>query len=123
MEAIRFNLFLSLCIYLFSFFLYSHLNMTGAQLVSQHVMTEIKLLLHNTSLECLIDNLTNNFHILMQRFVLFFNGGRLTDRQLIVSLLFPVLGVALTKWNFSNNCTHKLCGGLCCRGRIKQTFV
>jgi hypothetical protein len=45
--------------------------MTGAQLVSQHVMTEIKLLLHNTLSECLIDNLTSSFHILTQRFDLF----------------------------------------------------
>jgi hypothetical protein len=44
-EAVKFNLFLSLCIYLLSFFLYSHLKMTGAQLVSQRVITEIKLLL------------------------------------------------------------------------------
>jgi hypothetical protein len=94
--------------------------MTGAQLVSQHVMAKIKLLC-NTFSECFTDNLTNSFHILMQRFVLFFLSARPTNRQLIVSLLFPVLGVALTKWNFPNNHTHKLCGGLCCHGRIKQT--
>jgi hypothetical protein len=105
-EAIKFNLFLILCIYLFSLFLYSHLKMTWAQLVSQSVMTEIKLLLRNTFSECCTDNLTNSFHMLMQRFVLFFHGGRPTDRQLIVSLFFPVLGVALTKWNFPNNRTH-----------------
>jgi hypothetical protein len=88
------------------------------------VMTEIKLLLlRNTFSECLIDNLTNSVHVLMQRFVSFFHGSRPTNRQLIVSLLFPVLGVALTKWNFQNNCTHKLCGGPCHRGRMKQTFV
>jgi hypothetical protein len=92
--------------------------MTGAQLVSQHAMTEIKLLLFNNFSECFTDNLTNSFHILMQRFVLFFHGGRPTNRQLIVSLLFLVLGVALTKWNFPNNRTHKLCGGLCHHGRI-----
>jgi hypothetical protein len=33
-EAVKFNLFLSHCIYLFSFFLYPHLKMTGAQFVS-----------------------------------------------------------------------------------------
>jgi hypothetical protein len=82
MEAIKFNLFLSLCMYLFPFFLYSHSKMRGVQLVSQCVMTEIKLLLRNTFSECLIDNLTSSFHILTQRFVLFFHGGR----QLIVSL-------------------------------------
>jgi hypothetical protein len=43
MEAIKFNLFLSLYIYLFSSFLYSHSKTTEAQLVSQHVMTQIKL--------------------------------------------------------------------------------
>jgi hypothetical protein len=45
MEAIRFNLFLILYIYLFCFFLYSYLKMTGVQLVSERVMIEIKLLL------------------------------------------------------------------------------
>jgi hypothetical protein len=48
-----------------------------------------------------MDNLTNSFHILRQRFVLFFHGGSSTDRQLTVSLLFPVLRVALTKVEFS----------------------
>jgi hypothetical protein len=43
MEAVKFNLFLILCIYLFPLFLYSHLKTTGAQLFSQRVMTEIKL--------------------------------------------------------------------------------
>jgi hypothetical protein len=38
-------LFLGLCIYLFSFFLYSHSKERGTQFVSQRVMTEIKLLL------------------------------------------------------------------------------
>jgi hypothetical protein len=69
MEAIKFNLSLSLCIYLFSFFLYSHLKRTGAQLISQRVVTEIKLLLSDTFSECLIDSLTNSFHILTQKFV------------------------------------------------------
>lgn len=46
----------------------------------------------------------------MQRFVLFFHGGRPTDRQLIVSLSFPVLGVALTKWNFRNNAHTNIMG-------------
>jgi hypothetical protein len=41
-------------------------------------------------------------------------------RQLIESLLFPVLGVALTKWNFPNNRTHKLCDGLFRRARINK---
>jgi hypothetical protein len=99
------------------------LKTAGAQLVSQCVLVKINLLLCNTFSECRIDNLTNSFHILMQRFVSVFHGGRLTNRQLIVSLLFPVLGVALTKWNFPNNSTHKLRGGLCRRGRIKQTFT
>jgi hypothetical protein len=40
-----------------------------------------------------------------------------SDRQLIVCLLFPVLGVFLTKWNVTNNHTHKLCGELCHCGR------
>jgi hypothetical protein len=43
MEAVKFNLFLILCIYLFPLFLYSHLKTTGVQLFSQRVMTEIKL--------------------------------------------------------------------------------
>jgi hypothetical protein len=43
MEAVKFILVLSICIYLFSFFLYSHSKMTGVQLFSQCVMTEIKL--------------------------------------------------------------------------------
>jgi hypothetical protein len=80
MEAIKFNLFLSICIYLFSFFLCSHSEMTGVQLVSQRVMTEIKLLLCNTFSECLIDNLTSSFHILTQRFVLFFHGDRVPHK-------------------------------------------
>jgi hypothetical protein len=124
-EAVKFHLFLILCIYLISVFLYSNSKTTGAQLVSQHVMTEIKLLLlyRNIFSVCLIDSLTNSFHIVTQRFVLFIHGSRLTNRQLIVSLLFPVLGVALTKWNFPNNCAHKLCGGLCHHGRINQTFA
>jgi hypothetical protein len=123
-EAVTFNLFFRLDIFfLFSFFLYSHSKATGAQFLSR-VMAEIKLLLlRNTFSECLIDSLTNCFHILTQRFVLFFHGGRPTDWQLIVSLLFTVLGVAVTKWNFPNNRTHKLCGGLCRRGRINQTFA
>jgi hypothetical protein len=74
MEAIKLHLFLNLCIYLFSFFLYSHSKTTGVQLVPQCVMSKIKLLLRNTFPECLIDNLTNSFHILTQRFVLFFHG-------------------------------------------------
>jgi hypothetical protein len=48
METIKFHLFLSLCIYLFSSFPYSHLKLIEVQLVS-HVITKIKLLLHNTS--------------------------------------------------------------------------
>jgi hypothetical protein len=36
---------LSLCIYLFSFFLYSHSKTTEVQIVSQCVMAKIKLLL------------------------------------------------------------------------------
>jgi hypothetical protein len=115
-ELSNFIYFLSLCIHLFTFFLYSHSKTTEAQLVSQCFMTEIKLLLHNTFSECLADNLTNSFHILMQRFVLFFHGGRPTDSQLIVSLLFPVLGVALTKWKIPSNRIHQLCGGLCHHG-------
>jgi hypothetical protein len=43
MAAVKFHLFVSLYIYLFSFFLYSHSKTTGAHLVSQSVMTEIKL--------------------------------------------------------------------------------
>jgi hypothetical protein len=86
-EAIKFNLFLSLCIYLFSFFLYSHLQMTEAQLVYQRVMTEIKLILRNTFSECLTDNLTNSFHILMQRFVLFFHGGRVPHKVCMCNFL------------------------------------
>jgi hypothetical protein len=105
-EAVSFHSFLSLYIYLFSFFLYSHSKTTGVQLISQRVMTKIKLLLlllllGNTFSECLIDNLTSSFHILMQGFVLFFHG-RPTDRQLIVSLPFPVLGIAPNKVEFSN---------------------
>jgi hypothetical protein len=42
-EAAKFYLFLSLCIYLLSFFHYSHSKTTGAQLVSQRVTTKIKL--------------------------------------------------------------------------------
>jgi hypothetical protein len=37
----------------------------------------------------------------------------------MVSLLFLVL-VAVTKWNFANNHTRKLCDGLCCRGSINK---
>jgi hypothetical protein len=43
MEAVKSNLFLIICIYLVSFFLYSRSKTRGAQLVSQRVMTEIKL--------------------------------------------------------------------------------
>jgi hypothetical protein len=43
----------------------------GAQLVSQRVMREIELLLHNTFSELLIVNLTTGFHFLMQSFVYF----------------------------------------------------
>jgi hypothetical protein len=78
MEAIKFNLFLILCIYLFFFFLYSHLKMTGAQLISR-VMTKIKLLLFFfyccykvITFQDVSDNLTNSFNILTQRFVLSF---------------------------------------------------
>jgi hypothetical protein len=48
MEAAKFSLFLSLCIYLFSFFLYSDSKATEPQLVSRRVMTEIKLLYYVT---------------------------------------------------------------------------
>jgi hypothetical protein len=41
MEAVKINLFLILCIYLFSFFLYPHSKATGAQLVYQRLMTEL----------------------------------------------------------------------------------
>jgi hypothetical protein len=54
--------------------------MTGAQLGSQRVMTEIKSLLRNTFSECLIDSLTNSFHILTQRFVLFFHVSRVPHK-------------------------------------------
>jgi hypothetical protein len=93
MEAVKFNLSSIPCIPLFSFFLYSNSKTTGAQLVPQRVMTDIKLLLCSTFSECLIDDLTSSFRILKQRFVLFFHGGRPTDRQPIVSLLFLVLGL------------------------------
>jgi hypothetical protein len=66
-------LFIFKSLHLFSFFLYSHSKMTGAQFVSQCVMTEIKFLLRNTFSECLMDNLTNSSHILKQKFVLFFH--------------------------------------------------
>jgi hypothetical protein len=61
-------------LYLFIFFLYSHLKMTGVQVVSC-VMTKIELLLGNTFSESLIDNLTSSLHIHMQRFVLFFHSS------------------------------------------------
>jgi hypothetical protein len=51
------------------FFLCSHLTARGAQLISQRVTTEIKLLLHNTFSECLIVIPTTNFHILTQRWL------------------------------------------------------
>jgi hypothetical protein len=42
MEADKY-VFLILCIYLFSFVLYSHSKTTEAQLISQRVMTEMKV--------------------------------------------------------------------------------
>jgi hypothetical protein len=64
-------------LHLFSFILYSHLKTTGIELVLKHVITVIKLLfLQNIFSEYLIDHLTNSFHILTQRFVLFFNSVR-----------------------------------------------
>jgi hypothetical protein len=55
--------------HLFSFFLYSRLRTKGARLISQSVMTEIKLLLCNTFSGCRIVNLTTSFHILTQRWL------------------------------------------------------
>jgi hypothetical protein len=43
-EAAKFNLFFSLCI--FYFLLYSHSKMTTAQLVSQHVITKIIIIIN-----------------------------------------------------------------------------
>jgi hypothetical protein len=43
--------------------------MRGMQSVSQHVITKIKILLYKTFSEYLIVNLTNTFHILMQRWL------------------------------------------------------
>jgi hypothetical protein len=42
-EAIKFNLFLSLFAFTYFFFLYICLKTTEAQMVSVHVMTEMKL--------------------------------------------------------------------------------
>jgi hypothetical protein len=64
-ETVGFNLFVSLYIYLFSFFFYSCLNLTRVQLVSQCVMTEMKLLLlRNTFSEYLSKGLIKRFYIL-----------------------------------------------------------
>jgi hypothetical protein len=87
METVKFNLFLSLSVYLFSFFLYSHLKTTGEQLLSQHVMAKIKSLLCNILSECLTDNLTNSFHILTQRFVLFFHDSRVPHKVCVCNCL------------------------------------
>jgi hypothetical protein len=45
-----------------------------------------------------------------------------TDRQLIVSLSFPVHEVAPNKVEFSKQLHTKLWGGLCCCGRINETY-
>lgn len=45
----------------------------------------------------------------------------LTENRLY--LLFPVLRVALTKFNFPNNRTHSLCEALCLHGKLKQSFA
>jgi hypothetical protein len=67
-EAVKCHLFFKSS-HLFSFSLYSHSRMREAQLISQRVMIEIKLLLRNTFSECLIFNLITSFHILMQRWL------------------------------------------------------
>jgi hypothetical protein len=139
-EAIKFRFFFSLCIYLFSFFLYSHLKTTAAQLISQHVMTKIKLLLLlplllsvsllllllllfllllllsllNTFSEHLINNLTNSFHIFMQRLVLLAHGGRSTDRQLTDCIFIVSCARGCpNKAEFSKKSyTQNMCGNL-----------
>jgi hypothetical protein len=56
------------------------------QLISQCVMSEMKLLLCNNSSECLLVNQTTSFHILIQRwlvvFDLFFHGNRVPIQSL-----------------------------------------
>jgi hypothetical protein len=123
MEAVRFNLFLRLCIYLFIFFLHSsHSKTTGAQLVSQRVLTEIKLLC-NTFSECVIDNLTSSFHILTQRFVLFLHGSRVHHKVCVCDCLenSTLLGQPLAQETIKIQSVA--CQSVCCRGRIKQTFA
>jgi hypothetical protein len=86
--------------------------MTEPQLVSQRVVTEIKLLLRNTLSECLIDNLTNSFHILTQSFILFFTAA--DDRQATVSIfIVSCAGGCPNKVEFSKQSRiHTLWGTL-----------
>jgi hypothetical protein len=68
-------------------------------------------------------NLKLNAHLPLHLNLLCDTHSVKTDRQLIISLLFCVPGVALTKWNFPNSRAHKLWGGHCHCGRINQTFA
>jgi hypothetical protein len=123
MEDVKFNFLLSLCISLFSFFLYSHLKMTEVQLVSQCVTTEIKLLLHNTFSECLIDNLTNTFHILTQRCVLFFHGDRVPHKVCVCHCLENSTLLVQPLAQETIQIQSVACRSVCRRGGIKQTFA
>jgi hypothetical protein len=75
-KHIKFNLFLSLCIYLFIFFLFYLLTFENdwiaigfsPRVIATVTFLSLLLSLHSNFSEYLIDNLTNSFHIIKQRF-------------------------------------------------------
>jgi hypothetical protein len=123
MVAVKFHLFLSLCLYLLSFLLHSHSKTTGKQLVSQRVMNEIKLFLPNTFSEFFIENLTNILHIITQRFVLFIHSGRIPNKVCVCDSLknSTLLGQHLAQETIKIQSVA--CRSVCRRRRIKQTFT
>jgi hypothetical protein len=96
--------------------------MRGMRLVSC-VMTKIKLLLRNTFSECLFDNLTNSFHILMQMFALFFHGSRVPHKVCVCDCLenSTLLGQPPAQEKIKIQLVA--CRSVCRCGRIKQTFA
>jgi hypothetical protein len=109
--------FLSLCI-CFSFFLYSHLKMTGAGWFLSMLWLKLNYYItpfHNVSLRIWPTAVI----FLHKSFFFIFPQWQMMDGQLIECLLFIVLGLALRKWNLLNKLYRDLC---CCR-RMKQTFA
>jgi hypothetical protein len=118
MEAVRFSIFLSLCIYLF-FSSFIHIWKRQARSWFLDVLWPKLNYNHVTPFQNVSLTIWPIAFIFLRKGL--FSSSTAADRPTgnwLNLYFFPVLWVSLTKCNFPNSRTHILCGGLFRRGRI-----